>query len=134
MLSFPSSQPRVRRLALLCAGKRTQVRFRNKLKSDNQALCSEVMILSGRRAASHHPQLYQYIREKSCPHMEAIKIKKETLFSLKYSTAEDEMIGWHHRLDGCEFEQASGVGDEQRGLVCCSPWGRKQSDMTEQLN
>ena len=47
---------------------------------------------------------------------------------------EDEMIGWHHRLDGHEFEQALGVGDGQGGLVCCSPWGRKESDMTEQLN
>ena len=46
---------------------------------------------------------------------------------------EDEMIGWHHRLDGHEFEQALGVGDGQRTLVCCSPWGRKESDMTEQV-
>ena len=44
------------------------------------------------------------------------------------------MVGWHHRLNGCEFEQALGVGDEQEGLVCCSPQGRKESDMTEQLN
>ena len=47
---------------------------------------------------------------------------------------EDEMVGWHHRLDRHEFEQAPGVGDGQGGLVCCSPWGRKESDMTEQLN
>ena len=39
--------------------------------------------------------------------------------------------GWHHRLDGHEFEQVPGVGDGQRGLACCSPWGRKESDMTE---
>ena len=63
------------------------------------------------------------------------------------------MVGWHHRLDGHEFEQALGVGDIQGSLVCCSPWGRtsvrgwgpvrgrdcspgghKESDMTEQLN
>ena len=44
---------------------------------------------------------------------------------------EDEMVGWHHRLDGHEFEQASGVGDGQGGLTCCSPWGHKESDMTE---
>ena len=49
-------------------------------------------------------------------------------------TIEDEMVGWHHQLDGHEFEQAPGVGDRQRGLACCSPWGRKESDMTEQLN
>ena len=44
---------------------------------------------------------------------------------------EDEMVGWHHRLDGCEFEQASGVGDGQGILACCSSWGCKESDMTE---
>ena len=47
---------------------------------------------------------------------------------------EDEMVGWHHRLDGHEFEQAPGVGDGQGSLACCSPWGRKQLDTTEQLN
>ena len=47
---------------------------------------------------------------------------------------EDEMVGWHHRLDGHEFEQAPGVGDGQGSLACCSPWGRKEPDMTEQLN
>ena len=47
---------------------------------------------------------------------------------------EDEMVGWHHQLDGHEFEQALGVGDKQRSLLCCSSWGRKESDMTEQLN
>ena len=47
---------------------------------------------------------------------------------------EDEMVGWHHRLHGLEFEQALGVGDEQGSLVCCSPWGRKESDTTERLN
>ena len=47
--------------------------------------------------------------------------------------AEDEMVGWHHRFDGYEFEQAPGVGDGQQGLVCCSPWGHKQSDTTEWL-
>ena len=47
---------------------------------------------------------------------------------------EGEMVGWHHRLDGHEFEQALGVGDGQGGLVCCRPWGHKESDMTERLN
>ena len=47
---------------------------------------------------------------------------------------EDEMVGWHHQLDGHEFEQVLGVGDGLGGLACCSPWGRKESDMTEQLN
>ena len=44
---------------------------------------------------------------------------------------EDEMVGWHHRLNGHEFEQAPGVGDGQESLVRCSPWGRKESDTTE---
>ena len=47
---------------------------------------------------------------------------------------EDEMVGWHHWLNGHEFEEALGVGNGQGGLACCSPWGHKQSDMTEQLN
>ena len=48
---------------------------------------------------------------------------------------EDEMVGWHHQLDGPEFEQALGVGgDGQGGLVCCSPQGCKESDTTERLN
>ena len=46
---------------------------------------------------------------------------------------EDEMVGWHHRLDGHEFEQAPGIGDGQGSLACCSPWGCKESDATEQL-
>ena len=47
---------------------------------------------------------------------------------------EDEMTGWHHRPDGHELEQAPGVGDGQGRLDCCSPWGCKESDMTEQVN
>ena len=47
---------------------------------------------------------------------------------------EDEMVGWHHRLYGHEFEQAPGVGDGQGSLVCCSPWGCKELDTTERLN
>ena len=47
---------------------------------------------------------------------------------------EDEMVGWHHRLNEQEFEQAQGVGDGQGSLACCSPWGRKESDTTEGLN
>ena len=49
-------------------------------------------------------------------------------------TTEDEMAGWHHRLNGREFEWTPGVGDGQGGLACCNSWGRKESDMTEQLN
>ena len=46
----------------------------------------------------------------------------------------NEMVGWYHRLDGHEFEQAPGVGDEQGSLACCSPWDRKELNMTEWLN
>ena len=47
--------------------------------------------------------------------------------------AEDELVGWHHQLNGQEFEQAPGVGDGQESLTCCS-WACKESDITEQLN
>ena len=47
---------------------------------------------------------------------------------------EEEMVGWHHQLNGPEFEQAQVVGDGQGNMVCCGAWGCKESDMTEQLN
>ena len=49
---------------------------------------------------------------------------------------EDELVGWHHRLNGYKFEQALGVGEGQGSLACCSPWGHgvAKSDKTEQLN
>ena len=47
---------------------------------------------------------------------------------------EDEMVRWHHWLNGPEFEKVPGVGDGQGGLACCISWGRKELDMTEQLN
>ena len=49
-------------------------------------------------------------------------------------TTEDEMVGWHHRLDAHEFGWTPGVADGQGGLVCCNSWGRKESDTTELLN
>ena len=49
-------------------------------------------------------------------------------------TTEDEVVGWHHRLNEHEFEQAPGDGEGQGSLECCSPWGRKESDTSEQLN
>ena len=52
----------------------------------------------------------------------------------KKGTPEDEMAGWHHRLDAHEFEWTLGVGDGQGGLACCDSWGCKESDTTEQLN
>ena len=47
---------------------------------------------------------------------------------------EDEMVGWHHRLDGHECEQTPGAGDEQESLACCSSWGHNKLDTNEQLN
>ena len=47
---------------------------------------------------------------------------------------EDEMLGWHHQLDGHEFEQVLGFDAGQGSLACCSPWGHKELDMTELLN
>ena len=49
-------------------------------------------------------------------------------------TTEEEIVGWQHQLNGYEFELTPGVGNGQGGLACCSPWGCKESDMTEQLN
>ena len=49
-------------------------------------------------------------------------------------TTEDEMVGWHHRLNGHEFEQALGDDEGQGSLACCSPWGHKESDTTKRLN
>ena len=50
------------------------------------------------------------------------------------SLTEDEMVGWHHRLNRHEFEQVLGDGEGQGSLVCCSPWGLKEADTTEGLN
>jgi len=47
---------------------------------------------------------------------------------------EDEMVGWYHQLYGQESEQALEIGDKQGSLACCSPWGLKESDTTEQLS
>ena len=47
---------------------------------------------------------------------------------------EDEMVGWHHRFDGHGFGWTPGLSHEQGGLTCCSSWGLKESDTTEQLN
>ena len=62
------------------------------------------------------------------------KNKKKDWRREEKGTTEDEMAGWHHRLDGHEFEQTPAVGDGQGGLACCSPWDREESDTTERLN
>ena len=54
--------------------------------------------------------------------------------AMEKGTTENKMVGWHHRLSGPEFEQTPADGEGQGSLVCCSPWGQKELDMTEQLN
>ena len=56
------------------------------------------------------------------------------MLTCQQGKTEDEMVGWHCRLNGHEFEQALGDGEGQGSLACCSPWGRKESDTTEPLN
>ena len=56
------------------------------------------------------------------------------LGGIEKETTENKMAGWHHRLDGHEFEWIPGIGDGQGGLACCSSWGHKEWDMTEWLN
>ena len=60
--------------------------------------------------------------------------KLDGCLGYKKGMAEDEMVGWHHQLDGHEFEQALGVGYGQGSLRSCSPWGCKQLDTSEGLN
>ena len=67
-------------------------------------------------------------------HQEKSSRDKSTYWRLLPDSGTDEMVGWHHQLDGHESEQAPGVGDGQGSLVCCSPWARKESDTTERLN
>ena len=58
----------------------------------------------------------------------------QTIEGRKRRGRQDDMVGWHHRLNEHEFEQALGDGEGQGRLACCSPWGRKESDTTELLN
>ena len=56
---------------------------------------------------------------------------KDSDWGQEKGTTEDEMAGWHHRINGHEFGLTPGVGDGQGGLACCSPWGYEESDTTE---
>ena len=62
------------------------------------------------------------------------KLKLYRVLEEEKGMTEDEMVGWHHWLNGHEFGWTPGVGDGQEGLACCGSWGHKESDMTEQLN
>jgi len=61
-------------------------------------------------------------------------LRRTDSFEKEKGTTDDEMVGWHHQLNGYEFEQAMGVGVGQGSLVCFGPWGCKESDTTEGLN
>ena len=79
------------------------------------------------------------LRSHLPPHAKSWLIGKDTDAGRDWGqeekgTTEDEMAGWHHRLDGHEFEWTPGVGDGQGGLACCDSWGHKESDTTELLN
>ena len=67
----------------------------------------------------------------SSPDSTVVKNLPATTGEAGDAMTEDEMVGWHHRLDGHRFEQALGIGDGQGSLACCRPWGHKESDMTE---
>ena len=70
----------------------------------------------------------------SCEELKSLMEKTDAgrdLGQEEKGATEDEMAGWHHRLDGHEFEWTPGVGDGQGGLACCDSWGRKESDTTK---
>ena len=74
-----------------------------------------------------------FLESVAAPHLGVCSCVSATVFSRREEKGptEDEMAGWHPRLDGHEFEKAPGVSDGQESLACCSPWGCKSSDTTE---
>ena len=81
-----------------------------------------------------YPMLWSRPRADGCDIMWSCKSLSFTSEVVHKYMITFMMVGWHHQLDGCEFEQAPGVGDGQGSLACCSPWGHKESDTTEWLN
>ena len=75
--------------------------------------------------------LYHVYDNLYSEYKEFSKLNNKKTIQEEKGTAEDEMFGWRHQPDGHEFEQALGVGDGQQSLVCCSPWGCKESNTTE---
>ena len=61
-------------------------------------------------------------------------VQSRCLMAWEKGMTEDEMVRWHHQLNGHEFEQALGDCEGQGSLMCCSPWGHKELDTTERLN
>ena len=89
------------------------------------------------------PYLVRFKLEATSNYSYKIKIKQQLMYTSGQQTpkllspvsllrtTEDEMVGWHHRLGGHEFEQAPGVGDGQGSLGSCSPWGRKEIQLSD---
>ena len=104
-------------------------------RRSNQSILKEIspgISLEGMMLEAETPVLWP-------PHAKSWLIGKDSdagkdLGQEEKGMTEEEMAGWHHRLDGHEFEWTPGVGDGQGGLACCNSWGRRESDMTERLN
>ena len=102
-------------------------------RRSNQSILKESWVFFGRtNAKAETPILWP-------PHAKSWLIGKDSDAGRDWGqeekgATEDEMAGWHHRLDGHEFGWTPGVGDGQGGLACCNSWGHKESDTTEQMN
>ena len=98
-----------------------------------EGFCTDLLVFFGKNdAEAETPVLWP-------PHLKSWLTGKDSCTGRDWGqeekvTTEDEMAGWHHRLDGRESEWTPGVGDGQGGLACCNSWGRKESDTTERLN
>ena len=98
-----------------------------------EGFCTDLLVFFGKNdAEAETPVLWP-------PHLKSWLTGKDSCTGRDWGqeekgTTEDEMAGWHHRLDGRESEWTPGVGDGQGGLACCNSWGHKESDMTERLN
>ena len=90
-------------------------------------------IFIGRTDAEAETLILWFLDVKNWPIGKDPDVRKDLRWEEKGMT-EDEIVGWYHRLDGHGFKQVLGVGDGQGSLACCSPWGHKESDMTEGLN
>ena len=102
-------------------------------RRSNQSILKESWVFTGRTDAEAETPILRP------PHAKSWLIGKDPVAGRDWGqeekgTTEDEMAGWHHRLDGHEFEWTPGVGDGQGGLACCDSWGHEESDTTEQLN
>ena len=80
------------------------------------------------------PQYFSHLMQRADSLEKTLTLGKIEGRKKEKGMTEDEVVRWHHQLNGHEFEQTLGVGDGQGGLVCCGSWGRKEWDTTEELN